>query len=153
MSGACHECGATLPEGGTCRDLFHALLFLESQIHGGPGETSHFLAVSCYVLQHPEGMNYTAEALAGSRRCVAERLAGIVTMEQIRNSVRRAVDGSKRVTRRSGDPIIRWRVSAWPMNVAHVLAGGAEGYASRVEKWARSIILALDETDSDPSRR
>jgi hypothetical protein len=22
----CHECGATLPEGGSCRDHFHALL-------------------------------------------------------------------------------------------------------------------------------
>jgi hypothetical protein len=147
MSGVCHECGAEVPEGGSCRDLFHALLHLEYEIPGGPGETPHFLAVSCYALQHPEGMSYTAEALAGCRRCVADRLAGTATVKQIRSHVRRVVDGPKRVTRRNGDPVIRWRVSGWPMNVADVLAGGAEGYAGRVETWARSILLTLERAE------
>jgi hypothetical protein len=150
VSGVCHECGAAVPDGGTCRDLFHALLLLESEIPGGPGETPHFLAVSSYALQHPEGMHYTAEALAGSRRHVADRLAGIATMEQIRRRVRRAVDGPQRVTRRGGDPVVRWRVSGWPMTVADVLAGGAEGYAGRVEQWARSIVRTLDEAEAEP---
>jgi hypothetical protein len=147
MSSVCHECGAKVPEGGSCRDLFHALLHLEYEIPGGPGETPHFLAVSCYALQHPEGMSFTVEALAGCRRCVANRLAGTATVKQIRSHVRRAVDGPKRVMRRNGEPAIRWRVSGWPMNVADVLAGGAEGYAGRVETWARSIILTLDQAE------
>jgi hypothetical protein len=150
VSGVCHECGATILDGGSCRDHFHALLLLESEVPGGPGETPHFLAVSSYVLQHPEGMNFTAEALAHSRRHVAERLAGVATLEQIRRQVRRAADGPQRVTRRAGDAVVRWRVSVWPLTVADVLAAGVEGYAGRVEQWARSILLTLDETAAAP---
>ena|SRR5688572_634318 len=149
MSGVCHECGAKVPAGGSCRDLFHALLHLEYEIPGGPGETPHFLAVSCYALQHPEGMSFTAEALAGCRRNVADRLAGTATVEQIRSDVRRAVDGAKRVMRREGDPVLRWRISAWPMNVGDILAGGAEGYAGRVEAWARSVIVTLGRAEPE----
>jgi hypothetical protein len=29
MAQFCSACGATIPEGGSCRDLFHALLLLE----------------------------------------------------------------------------------------------------------------------------
>lgn len=74
MSGVCQECGAEVPDGGACRNHFHALLQLESEVAGGPGEVPHFLAVSSYGLQHPQGMNYTAESLAGSRRNVADQL-------------------------------------------------------------------------------
>jgi hypothetical protein len=34
--------------------------------------------------------------------------------------------------------------------VADVLAGGVEGYAGRVEQWARSILQTLDETEAAP---
>ena len=147
LSGVCHECGAAVLDGGSCLDLFHAMLLLESELPGGPGETPHFLAVSCYALQHPEGMKFTAEALAQSRRLVAERLAGVATMDQIRKQVRRAADGPQRVTRRAGDPMARWGVSQWPLTVADVLAGGVDGYAGRVEEWARSIVQTLDEAE------
>lgn len=150
MPGACHECGAAVPEGGTCRDHFHALLALESEIPGGPGEVAHFLAVSSYALQHPEGMGHTAEALAGSRHSVRDQLGGVATMEQIRRRVRRAADGPNRVMRRAGDRVVRWQIGEWPMTVADVLAGGVEGYASRVERWARSIIRTLDEAAAEP---
>jgi hypothetical protein len=96
-------------------------------------------------------MNFTAEALASSRRQVADRLAGVATMEQIRRRVRRAADGPRRVTRRAGDPVVRWRVSGWPTTVADVLAGGVEGYAERVEQWARSIVRTLDAAEAEPS--
>jgi hypothetical protein len=128
------------------------MLLLESEIPGGPGETPHFLAVTSYALQHPEGMNFTAESLAQSRRIVAERLAGDTTLDQIRKQVRRATDGPQRVTRRAGDQIVQWQVSQWPMTVADVLAGGIEGYAGRVEQWARSIVRTLAEAEAAPTR-
>lgn len=62
MTAICPECGASVPEGGSGRDHFHALLLLESQIPGGPGLLPHFYAVATYGLQHPRGMNYTADA-------------------------------------------------------------------------------------------
>lgn len=40
MADSCPECGATVPEGGSCRDYFDALMLLESQIPGGPGQAN-----------------------------------------------------------------------------------------------------------------
>src|SRR5262245_23985196 len=100
MAASCQECGVPLPEGGRCTDLFHALLLLEYEVaadpgatSGGRGEIAHFYAVSSYVLQHPEGMNYTAAALAGTRHGMADHLAGRVTMSELRLRVRRDADG------------------------------------------------------------
>src|SRR5207245_1224173 len=72
MPEACPECGAPVPDGGTCRDHFHALFLLEGEIPGVAGSALHFYAVAAYGLQHPDGMNYTAEALAGLRAALAD---------------------------------------------------------------------------------
>ena len=40
----CSECGGPLAAGPTCRSLFDALLALEWQIPGGPGELADFRA-------------------------------------------------------------------------------------------------------------
>jgi hypothetical protein len=93
-------------------------------------------------------MGYTAEALAGLRQSVADQLAGRVTMEQLRRRVRHAADGARRITRRARDEVPRWPVSAWPMTVADVLAGGVEGYRERVAAWADSIIRTLVAADA-----
>jgi hypothetical protein len=152
MSATCQECGALLPAGGGCINHFHAFLLLEYEVaadapatSGGAGEVAHFYAVSSYVLQHPEGMNYTAEALAGLRRGLADHLAGRVTIPEQRLRVRRAADGAARVTRRTGDEVVRWPVASWPLTVTDVLAGGAAGYCVRVARWAESILRTLDE--------
>ncbi|MEW4571526.1 DUF5946 family protein [Tautonia sp. JC769] len=75
MSARCSECGAPLTDGGTCIQHFHAMLLLEYEVAadpevtaGGRGEVAHFYAVSSYILQHPEGMNYTVDALDDLRR-------------------------------------------------------------------------------------
>lgn len=145
MSGVCPECGAHVPDGGSCRDNFHALLLLESEIPGGPGDVSHFYAVASYALQHPQSMGCTAEALTSLRACLANHLDGGATLEDIRRRTRRAVDGTKRVTRRAGDGVVRWEVESWTISVADICAGGIEEYHERVQQWARSIRDALED--------
>src|SRR5690606_10492339 len=115
MGVKCPECGAPLPEGGSCRDNFDALLALEWEIPGGPGEIAHFYAVGSYVLQHPEGMNYTAEALSGLRRRMADHLRGRIDLAEIRRQNRKETDGAKRVTRRAGESAVPWPVASWPL--------------------------------------
>src|SRR5262245_5030345 len=139
MPGICPECHAPVPDGGSCRDNFHALLLLESEIPGGPGDVSHFYAVASYALQHPESMGYTAEALAGLRACVADHLDGRASLDAVRRQIRRGAEGAKRVIRRAGDEVGRWQVEGLRMTVADVCAGGIERYGERVERWARSI--------------
>jgi hypothetical protein len=146
MAELCPECGAPVPDGGSCRDNFHALLLLEWEIPGGPGALSHFYAVASYGLQHPDGMNYTADTLAGLRAAVADVLDGRATLAEIRRRTRRAMDGPMRATRRAGDAAVPWRRGGWPMTVADVLTVGpdANSYAERVTSWARSVRETLD---------
>jgi hypothetical protein len=127
-------------------DHFHALLVLEAQIPGAPGSVEHFRAVACYALQHPDSMNYTAEALAGLRMALADELDGRATLDEIRRRTRRAVDGAGRVMRRPQDAAPRWLRGCWPMTVVDVLRvePTAETYAERVRLWATSVRDTLD---------
>jgi hypothetical protein len=151
MAASCCECGAPLIDGGACIDHFHALLLLENEVaadpvatSGGRGLVAHFYAVSTYVLQHPEGMKYKAEALADVRRGLADHLAGKVTLAEQQLRVRRAVNGAVRITRRAGDEVVRWPVASWPLTVVDMIAGGVEDYCDRVAVWAESVIETLD---------
>jgi hypothetical protein len=134
MPEICDECGAAVPEGGSCLDNLHALLLLEWQIPGGPGDLAHFYAVGTYNLQHPRSMNFTADAISGLRSALADSLAGRATIDEIRLRARRGAAAAGRVTRRPGDPEVHWPVVAWPMTIADVLTVEAElnAYAERV---------------------
>lgn len=61
----CPECGAPVPPGASCQANFHALLALEWDIPGGPGEIVHFFAVATYGIQHPDSMGYTKATVNG----------------------------------------------------------------------------------------
>lgn len=144
MTEVCPECGAPVPEGGSCRDNLHALLFIEAEMPGGPGGVAHFYAVATYGLQHPESMGYTVETYEGLRSAVTDMLAGTTGVPELR---RRAAAGAKvagRVTRRGDDPVPSSGVSAWPMAATDVLPGGVAEYGERVERWARSAVGAME---------
>jgi hypothetical protein len=139
MPDICPECGAPLPDGGTCRDNFHALLALEAGVPRAAGTIVHFYTVACYGLQHPDSMNYTGEALAGLRAALEGALGGRTSLHDLRRRVRRATNGCQRVTRRAGDAAVPWHRGRWPMTVADMLRADAVNYADLVMRWARSI--------------
>jgi hypothetical protein len=151
MPDICPECGAPVPDGGSCRDHFHALLLLEGEIPGVPGSILHFYAVAAYGLQHPDSMNYTARTLDGLRAAVADALDGRLTTAGLRSRGRHAAEGSVRVPRRAGEPEVLWRRGNWPMTVADVCTADTFGaydtheeYADRITRWARSVRETLD---------
>jgi hypothetical protein len=150
MSDICTECGAPVPDGGSCRDHFHALLLLEGEIPGVAGSILHFYAVATYGLQHPDSMNYTAEALAGLHATLSAALDGL-PIEKLRRVTRRGAEGARRVTRRAGDPEVSWHRGSWPMTIVDVCTAetfGAydtyEEHADRMVRWARSVRETLD---------
>ena len=102
----CPECGAAVPEGGTCLDNFHALLLLESEVPGGPGRLPHFYAVASYGLQHPGSMNYTVEVAQDLRASVTLVLDGRATLADIRRRTGRSSTG--RPARPGGPATRRW---------------------------------------------
>jgi hypothetical protein len=150
MFETCPECGATVPDGGSCRDHFHVLLLLEAEIPGVAGSVLHFYAVAAYGLQHPDSMNYTTEALAGLRATLAAALDGR-PIDRLRRRMRRDAEGAGRVTRRAGDPEVSWRRGSWPLTIADVCTAQTFGdydtfdeYGARVTAWARSVRETLD---------
>ena len=145
----CGECGATVDPGRTCRDHFDALLALEWEIPGGPGEFAHFYAVASYGLQHPSSMGYTVETRDALRSAVNDALAGSATMDALRQRARSGAKERGRITRRAGDAEAEWGISSWPINVTDMLSSprDAKQYGDRVATWARSIIEKLDAGD------
>lgn len=151
----CSECGAPVPAGQTCQANFHALLYLEgealgrsdSNAAGFAGPKAHFYAVAAYNLQHPDTQRLTVEALEGLRVAVREMLAGDIDIATLRSRNTKAHDGASRVTRRSGDPVYVREDVIWTVTVEDVLAAGPSAYCDSVERWARSVVDALDDAD------
>jgi Family of unknown function (DUF5946) len=153
----CPECGAPLTAGRDCVDYFHALLALEAEVPGAPGQEPHFFAVATYNLQHPSG--FTPAALDGLRRAVTDVLVGRAALADARQ-VRAAADGPMRVRRRADTALteaeqamLRAWPTGWAVTVRDILAGGADCYAERVRGWARAVTAALDAVVPRPSRR
>jgi len=146
MPATCDECGAAVPDGGSCRDNLNSLLLLEWQIPGGPGDVAHFYAVGAYNLQHARSMNFTAEAFTGLLAAIRDSLDCRATLEEIRRRARRGAAAAGRVTRRPGDPEVDLLVTLWPMTVGDVLTVDVERdeYSDRVSRWARSVLSTLE---------
>ena len=148
MSVRCQECGAPIPDGGSCRDNLHDLLALEWDVPGGAGTVAHFFAVSSYGLQHPVSMQYTVEAIAWLKSAVTQALETGCSIESLRASAR-AQGRDAHVTRRDGDPVADWSVERWTSTVADILAGGVDGYAERVRSWAAAVVSDIDAAASE----
>jgi hypothetical protein len=121
MSSRCTECGAPLPQGGSCREHFDTLLAREWQIRGGPGALPHFFAVATWGLQHPRAMSYTMGTVSGLRRAVADALNGDASIEELRRRAGAGAAKAGRITRTEGDAEVDWQIAAWPMTVVDVL--------------------------------
>jgi hypothetical protein len=125
-------------------ELFHALLLLESQLPGGPGEVPHFYAVACYGVQHPRSMGYTIDTVRGLRDELARVTHDETQLSDVRRRVRFQASMAGRVTRRSGDAVPTWPVADWPITVVDVLAHGVDGYEEWVGRWASSVAETLE---------
>jgi hypothetical protein len=139
----CVECGTPLPSGTECRSLFDALLALEWQVPGASGDETHFLSVTSYILQHPEGMGYRADALGTMRTLFQQIVESNAGLPDVRRRMREQFDGAARVLRTPHDTVPTWPGVAWSLTVRDVLDGGAGPYRENVRRWARSVMASL----------
>jgi len=155
MSNPCPHCGASLPAGTTCDEIFGA--FLEKDyVDPGYGAV-HFLTVGVFMIQHGR---YSDEALAWIQPLMRDFLEGKATQEQIRRASQRQVDQSKRdwkVTRPPGAPPAP--DIAWTMTIADVARQAHDGpsYQAAIKAWARATLDQLATPTSrsprDPGHR
>ena len=144
-----------MPDSETCQSNFYALLYRENEVGQKSAEffstemgpVAHFYAVSCYLLQHPVSMEYTIDALRGVRENLARHLRGEISIAAIRSETRAANNGSNRVKRRTGDPILDWQVQHWPYTVADLLSTPptAQAYFAATNAWASAILAAIED--------
>lgn len=147
---ACPECGLTLAPGRSCRDYFHEMLGVESEVPFAQGGAPHFFAVGSYNLQHPSG--FVPAALVGLHRTVADVLAGRATIADARRCAGQGTAGAKRVRRDESstlsadeEALRRAWPTKWPVTVQYVIDGGIAEYVARVRELAQSVVLTLDD--------
>ncbi len=148
MSPTCPECGAIHPEGRTCTDDFHQLLFWESEDMEVRGVVHH-LMVLCYHLQHPS--LYSPETLAGSRQMLADFVEGGVTSGEMRRRNKVKLSSTNRNFKITGTLEHHGNYSQpvpWTMRAVDVVAGGAEHYVENVRAWAKSMQAALKASEA-----
>ncbi len=92
----CPECGAPVPEGGCCRDLFHALLLLEAEIPGVAGSILHFYAVATYGLQLSGRHELYGRSPRRPPFATRRLLDGSMTVAELRHRGRRVTNGPAR---------------------------------------------------------
>lgn len=148
-SAHCPECGLPLAPARTCRDYFHDMLGVESEVPFAQGGEPHFFAVASYNLQHPSG--FVPAALVALHCTVADVLAGRATIADARRRAGQGTAGATRVKRDESSPLSpedeslrRAWPTAWPVTVQHVISGGSEEYIARVRELAQSVVLTLD---------
>lgn len=140
MTDTCPDCGAVLPEGETCQDIFGRFLVLEFQdVEYG---AVHFLTVACFYIQHGR---YSDAGLTWIEDKLRAYLIDGVSPGDIRRQANKDADQSVR----------RWKVNRqpeeaplpkipWSMTIADVDARyqDAVSYRQLVTDWAR---VTLDE--------
>lgn len=134
----CPECGAPAVDGMSCWEQLGALIAWEWADPELLAE--HFSTVACYNLQHPA--QFTAEALAGLRTALIDRLDRGTPAAELRQRAGRAFGGTRRVLRPEAErrPVLR----RWPLTIADVyLPQQPAGAADRVRAWAAAVRAEL----------
>ena len=148
MPEQCTECGALLPEGRTCQEIFDEFTTLkylnEQYLH------VHFLLVSCFMIQH---RRYTTEALVQVQSMLQAFLERPMTMQQLRQLVDQSMNSHSRTWKmqHTGDeppvPNIVWRMTI--IDVAQNSQNGqdVEQYCAQIKQWASSTLEQMASFD------
>lgn len=138
MSERCAECGAILPEGKTCKEIFDELQLLE--IYDPAHYQVHFLSVACFMIQHGR---YSDEALAWIHEKLRVYLDQELTHEQLRRLIANETSNASRkwkILRQPGAaPLPK---TEWSMTIIDVVkdAPDAETYCKQVRRLARVTL-------------
>lgn len=141
MPEQCAECGALLPEGRTCQEMFDVFTTLkylnEDYLH------VHFFLVSCFMIQHGR---YSNEALIQVQSMLHAFLEKPMTVPQLRQMAAQRMNSQARTwkVRHSEDDPPFPKV-AWSITIIDVAQNSQEGqdveqYCAQVKQWARSTL-------------
>jgi len=138
MPDTCALCGAVLPEGKTCEDIFGECLALEFT-DPGYGRV-HFLTVACYMIQH-EG--YSDELYVWAQSALRNYLEEGCATERIRRDAAQGPGRTKGIRRPADAPPLP--KVAWSLTIADAAAGmhDADSYCRLIEQWGRATLKEM----------
>ena len=141
MSEPCALCGAYLSAEQTCQDRHYELLAFEAQ-HAVPHST-HFLHVTCFMLQHA---HYSNEALPWVEHMLRIHLTDGMTEQQLLRELHTASPNSAtpqrtwKFQRQADAP--PWPRITWPVTSASITQPlqQVERYRQEVKHWAHATL-------------
>lgn len=132
----CSQCGAKIPTGSTCQELFNQGQLLE--INQPAYYFVHNLSVPCFMLQHNaysrQGWLLAYDLL---RRFLHENL----TPKAARRQGSKQIDSSRRTfSFTKGEKLAGVEQIRWAFDVSQVRLDSAEHYCTDVRLWGESIL-------------
>jgi hypothetical protein len=137
----CAECGASLPEGRSCQEIFDKYLALE---FSDPGYGAvHFLTVSCFMVQHGR---YSDEALVWMRAQLRAYLEEGKPIDEVRSAAQQSASNTSRTWKvlRAPDAPPLPKIN-WSMTLADVdrQQQDAASYRALVRQWAETTLREM----------
>ncbi len=129
----CLQCGAGLPPGHTCRDLFDLGQALEMEQPAA--YAVHHLSVPTYYLQHNL---YARAGWQAARELLARFLAGTLTPAEARRRLAASPQPAS-PTRGPKQPGVE--AIPWTATIASVRLTPPEAYCADVRAWAAAVLL------------
>lgn len=139
----CAECGATSPEGKTCRDYLNNLITWDFEDFTGVGQIHH-LTVVCFNLQHPSV--YSAKGLEDAKCFLREYMGTNFSFAEHDARNRELLASDVRDWKISGTPDDHGSykmMPTWTMTAKDIVEGGLDNYVENVKKWSHSIYEAI----------
>lgn len=134
----CPECGALWPEGRTCEDDFHQMLFWETE-YPAYFAAVHHLLVLCFSMQHPR--RYTAEGLDAAKLVLIEFVANGATPQEMRRRNAAHFASDRRTTVMTARPDNQGAYAhpvRWTMTAADVARADVHSYVENTRRWAQA---------------
>ncbi len=141
MPTTCPMCGAILPGGISCREIFD--LSQLKEVEQPDYYAVHHLSVLCYMLQHNI---YSSSGWLGARDLLYQFVYRGLTPAVARRKNRKKLDSGKRdwnLTK--GEKLPGVEVVKWTFTIADVRLDTAEHYCADVRRWAESVLADTEK--------
>jgi hypothetical protein len=132
----CPACGAVLPLGANCQELFD--LCMAREFVDPDYFAVHHLSVPAYLLQHNA---YSRHGWLATRRLLARLVDAAITPATARRQGRGAAGGERRTWSFTRGPKLAGVDNIrWTCTIADVRLDSAEQYCADVCRWAASVL-------------
>jgi hypothetical protein len=141
MSITCPVCGALLPDGTTCQELFDLAQLKE--IEHPENYAVHHLSVLCYMLQHNI---YSHSGWLGARDLLYQFIYRGLTPAAARRQNRKKLDSGKRDwSLTKGEKPAGVEAVKWTFTITDVRLDTAEHYCADVRRWAECVLADTEQ--------